>query len=127
MSIVHSASTTTSDTTTPDTTTPGTTTPDPTTPDTTTPDTTTPDTSPVATAPGRGGDGGSALVQRRFDVTGMTCSHCEGAIAAELGTVPGVVTVEVDARTGIVVLGCSTEPDPAAVAAAVHDAGYDLR
>jgi len=66
-------------------------------------------------------------VQRRYDVTGMTCSHCEHAITAELSRVPGVVTVEVDARTGIVVLGCTTEPDHGAVAAAIHEAGYDLR
>lgn len=109
MSIVHPAPTTTPDASTPSTPTPDTPTPDASTPDTATP------------------DGGSGMVQRRFDVTGMTCSHCERAIAAELGTVPGVVTVEVDARTGIVVLGCDTEPDRAAVAAAVHDAGYDLR
>lgn len=89
--------------------------------------TTTTTTAPGARTPGRPGDHQRATVHRRFDVTGMTCSHCEHAIAAELRSVHGVVTVDVDARTGIVVLGCSTEPDPAAVAAAIHDAGYDLR
>lgn len=69
----------------------------------------------------------AAEITHRFEVNGMTCSHCERAIAAELGTVPGVDTVDVDAPTGIVVIGCSYEPDPAAIRIAVHDAGYDLR
>ncbi len=69
----------------------------------------------------------TAEITRRFEVSGMTCSHCERAIAAELGTVPGVVTVDVDAPSGIVVIGCSFEPDPDAIRIAVHDAGYDLR
>lgn len=70
---------------------------------------------------------GPAHIQRRFDVTGMTCSHCEHAISAELLQVPGVVSVDVDARSGVVVIGCDAEPDHGAVAAAVHEAGYDLR
>lgn len=73
------------------------------------------------------GSVGQANIHRRFDVTGMTCSHCEHAISAELVKVPGVVTVDVDARSGGVVIGCTTEPDHDAVAAAIHDAGYDLR
>jgi len=89
--------------------------------------TTTTTLAPEATTPCGSGDHQQATVHRRLDVTGMTCSHCEHAIAAELRTVHGVVTVDVDAHTGIVVLGCSTEPNPAAVAAAIHDAGYDLR
>lgn len=70
---------------------------------------------------------GSAIITRRLEVNGMTCSHCEHAIAAELGTVPGIDAVDVDATTGIVVLRCSFEPDPDAIRIAVHDAGYDLR
>ena len=70
---------------------------------------------------------GSAAIIRRLEVSGMTCSHCEHAIAAELGTVPGVDTVDVDATTGTVVLRCSFEPDPDVIRLAVHDAGYDLR
>ena len=66
-------------------------------------------------------------IVRRFDVTGMTCSHCESAIASELARVAGVVTIDVDARAGTVVLGCTSEPDHDAVASAIHDAGYDLR
>lgn len=89
--------------------------------------TTTTTTAPQDTPPGRPGDQQHATVQQHLDVTGMTCSHCEHAIASALRTVHGVVDVDVDARTGTVVLGCSTEPDPAAVAAAIHDAGYDLR
>ena len=81
----------------------------------------------TTTEPSQHPAGDSAVITRRLEVNGMTCSHCERAIAAELGTVPGVDTVEVDATTGTVVLRCSFEPDPDAIRIAVHDAGYDLR
>ena len=59
-----------------------------------------------------------------YQVTGMTCGHCEMSIREEVGTVPGVQDVEVSARTGKLVV-TSTEPvDDAAVLAAVDEAGY---
>ena len=61
-----------------------------------------------------------------FAVNGMTCHHCEMALTFELSQVPGVVRVAVDVAAGTVTT-CSDHPlDRAAVAAAVHDAGYDL-
>ncbi len=59
-----------------------------------------------------------------YQVTGMTCGHCEMSIREEVGTVPGVRSIEVSARTGKLVV-TSTEPvDDAAVLAAVDEAGY---
>lgn len=61
-----------------------------------------------------------------FDVQGMSCSHCEAAVTSEVGRVAGVTGVDVDIATGRVrVLG--GDVDPAAVVAAVDEAGYDAQ
>jgi copper chaperone len=60
----------------------------------------------------------------RYSVPGVSCSHCEQAIAAEVGTVAGVEAVGVDlgAKT-VVVRGHGL--DEASVRAAIADAGYE--
>lgn len=62
-------------------------------------------------------------------LTGLTCDHCVQAVTTELGTVPGVIEVQVDLVAGgtSTVQIASSEPlDPDAVAAAIDEAGYDL-
>lgn len=57
-----------------------------------------------------------------FQVTGMSCGHCEAAIRSELELVAGVEGVDVSAQTGrLVVTGT---PEIADVIAAVDEAGY---
>ena len=59
-----------------------------------------------------------------FQVTGMTCSHCEHAVSSEVSQIPGVDHVEVSAATGRLVI---TSGEPVAdeqVLAAVDEAGY---
>lgn len=59
-------------------------------------------------------------------VTGMTCSHCENAVRAEVGAVPGVTGVDVsatDGRLAVRIAGGATVTDQA-VLAAVDEAGY---
>lgn len=68
----------------------------------------------------------TATVGRRFSVTGMTCSHCEQAIEAEISALPGVCTVNADATAGTVVIESTHELDFVDVAAAVDEAGYEL-
>lgn len=59
-----------------------------------------------------------------YQVTGMSCGHCEVAIRGEVGQVPGVDSIEVSAQTGRLVV-TSTEPvDDDAILAAVDEAGY---
>lgn len=60
----------------------------------------------------------------KFQVTGMTCGHCEMSVREEVSEVPGVQSVEVSHKTGA--LSVSSEPavDEAAVLAAVTEAGY---
>ncbi|GLY14045.1 cation transporter [Kineosporia rhizophila] len=63
------------------------------------------------------------------DVTGMTCGHCVTAVTTELSALPGVTAVEVDLHAGgitPVTIVSESELDPAAVAAAVDEAGYEL-
>ncbi len=40
------------------------------------------------------------MTSTEFRVTGMTCSHCEHAVAEEVGRVPSVESVDVNASTG---------------------------
>jgi copper chaperone len=60
----------------------------------------------------------------RFAVPGMTCGHRVAAVRGEIEKVRGVRTVDVDLETKAVVVTGSAV-DPAAVRAAVDDAGYE--
>jgi len=68
----------------------------------------------------------TAVLCQRFDVIGMTCSHCEHAIAAEVSRLEGVVTVVADATSGTVTVEGTREVPPTEVATAVDRAGYEL-
>jgi copper chaperone CopZ len=59
----------------------------------------------------------------------MTCTHCVKAVKEEVGALPGVTSVEVDLEpdaVSTVTVASSAPLDPAAVAAAIDDAGYEL-
>ena len=63
-------------------------------------------------------------------VTGMTCGHCVASVTEELSELAGVTAVDVDLHPGEEsgVTITSTSPlDPAAVEAAVAEAGYAVR
>ena len=59
-----------------------------------------------------------------FQVTGMTCGHCELSIREEVGEVPGVDDIQVSAQTGKLVVSGPAAIDDAQVLAAVDEAGY---
>ncbi|MDX2398370.1 heavy-metal-associated domain-containing protein [Microbacterium algeriense] len=59
-----------------------------------------------------------------YQVTGMSCGHCEVAIRGEVGQVPGVDSIEVSARTGRLVVTSAGPIDDDAILAAVDEAGY---
>ncbi|MER6239579.1 heavy-metal-associated domain-containing protein [Streptomyces clavifer] len=61
-----------------------------------------------------------------YEVKGMTCGHCEGAVAEEISGIEGVTAVEADASTGRVSVTSATPPAEDAVRAAVDEAGYEL-
>ncbi|WP_187346895.1 heavy-metal-associated domain-containing protein [Saccharomonospora sp. CUA-673] len=59
-----------------------------------------------------------------YQVSGMSCGHCEIAIRAEVSEIPGVTGVEVSATTGRLAVTADNPVDDAAVLAAVDEAGY---
>ena len=62
-----------------------------------------------------------------FQVTGMTCAHCQRAVNDEIAAVDGVETVSVDLASGTVTVTAARPVDRADIAAAVDEAGYSLR
>ena len=59
-----------------------------------------------------------------YQVTGVTCGHCEMSVREEVGALPGVQQVDVSARTGRLVVTSAVPIEDAAVIAAVDEAGY---
>jgi copper chaperone len=59
-----------------------------------------------------------------YAVDGMTCDHCRIAVGDEVTKVPGVASVDVDLDRGLVRVHGSAV-DPAAVVAAIDEAGYE--
>ncbi|GAA4773290.1 heavy-metal-associated domain-containing protein [Microbacterium gilvum] len=60
-------------------------------------------------------------------VDGMTCGHCVSAVTEELSALPGVAGVDVELNAGgtsRVTVRTAASLDPAAVDAAVAEAGY---
>ena len=61
-----------------------------------------------------------------FQVAGMTCSHCVNAVTQEISKLDGVTHVDVDLASGSVTVESNHPVDPASVAAAVDEAGYEV-
>jgi copper chaperone len=60
---------------------------------------------------------------RTYSVPGISCDHCRHAIEAEVGTVAGVNSVEVDIDAKLVRVDGG---DDDSIRAAIDDAGYDV-
>ncbi|MEU3222355.1 heavy-metal-associated domain-containing protein [Streptomyces sp. NPDC006976] len=73
-----------------------------------------------------GTDATPAGVTTTYQVTGMTCGHCEGAVSEEISAIEGVTSVKAVASTGQVTVVSSAALDDEAVRAAVDEAGYEL-
>lgn len=59
-----------------------------------------------------------------YNVTGMTCGHCENHVKEELAEI-GLTDIEVSHETGILTVNSETEIDDAKVIEAVDEAGYE--
>lgn len=66
-------------------------------------------------------------VTREYVVTGMTCQHCVSAVAEEVGTMSGVIDVQVELESGQLVVTSEDEIAYESLEAAVDEAGYTLR
>jgi copper chaperone len=61
-----------------------------------------------------------------FDVSMMTCAHCEAAVMAEVGRVEGVEQVGIDLTSKtVIVTGDGVSHD--AIVATIEEAGFDIR
>lgn len=61
-----------------------------------------------------------------YKVEGMTCEHCVRAVTTELSAIDGVSHVDVDLESGTATVTSDAPLEPAAVEAAVDEAGYRL-
>ncbi|WP_347122924.1 heavy-metal-associated domain-containing protein [Microbacterium sp. SY138] len=59
-----------------------------------------------------------------YQVSGMSCGHCEVAIRGEVSQIPGVDAIDISAQTGRLVVTSAEPLDDAAILAAVDEAGY---
>ena len=63
-------------------------------------------------------------ISTEYQVSGMTCGHCEMSVREEVGEIPGVESVEVSHETGLLSVSAAPAVQDAAVLAAVTEAGY---
>lgn len=64
------------------------------------------------------------MTTTEFQVTGMTCGHCEMSVREEVEKIAGVDGIDVSAQTGRLVVTSSAPLEADAVIAAVDEAGY---
>jgi copper chaperone CopZ len=62
-------------------------------------------------------------MNRTISVEGMSCEHCERTVEEALSGVPGVESASADRDAASATV--EGDADPAALVAAVEDAGYD--
>ena len=61
-----------------------------------------------------------------YQVSGMSCGHCEGSVSGEIAEIAGVSSVKAVASTGEVTVVSAAPLDVEAVRAAVDEAGFEL-
>ncbi|WP_159601945.1 heavy-metal-associated domain-containing protein [Agromyces humi] len=64
------------------------------------------------------------MTTTEYQVSGMTCGHCEMSVREEVAQIAGVGQIEVSARTGRLVVTADRPVADDAVVAAVGEAGY---
>jgi len=64
------------------------------------------------------------MTEREYQVTGMTCGHCELSVREEVEQLSGVTGIRVSAATGSLTISAPNDLDDAGVIAAVEEAGY---
>ena len=64
------------------------------------------------------------MTTTEYQVTGMTCGHCEMSVREEVSAIAGIQDIQVSAQTGTLVVTADGAIDDDAVLAAVTEAGY---
>ena len=62
-----------------------------------------------------------------YTVEGMSCGHCARAVSEHVAALPGVTAVDVELEGGRLTVRGDDRVEDEAVAAAVLEAGYELR
>jgi copper chaperone CopZ len=65
------------------------------------------------------------MTVNEYQVTGMTCGHCEAAVRGEVAKLSGVESVDVSAASGRLVISSAQPLSDDDVLAAVDEAGYE--
>ncbi len=66
------------------------------------------------------------MTTQTFTVTGMSCGHCVRAVTEEVARLSGAQDVTVDLASGSLTVASAEGLEPAQVAAAVDEAGYEV-
>lgn len=64
------------------------------------------------------------MSEREYQVTGMTCGHCELSVREEVEQLAGVTGIQVSAAAGRLTITAPADLDDDGVIAAVEEAGY---
>lgn len=64
------------------------------------------------------------MTTNEFQVTGMSCGHCEATVRRHVSQIEGVEAVAVSAADGRLVVTSAADTDEAVIAA-VDEAGYE--
>ena len=64
------------------------------------------------------------MTSSEYRVSGMSCGHCEAAVHDEVSQIPGVVGVDISARTGRLIVTSAAPIDAHTVLGAVDEAGF---
>jgi copper chaperone len=64
------------------------------------------------------------MSEREYQVTGMTCGHCEMSVREEVEQLPGVTDIQVSAAAGRLTVSAPVDLDDDGIIAAVEEAGY---
>ncbi|MGG7462859.1 MULTISPECIES: heavy-metal-associated domain-containing protein [unclassified Plantibacter] len=64
------------------------------------------------------------MTTNEYQVTGMTCGHCEMSVREEVGQIAGVEDIQVSAQTGKLAVTGPADLDDVQILAAVEEAGY---
>ena len=67
------------------------------------------------------------MATAEYNVTGMSCGHCEKSVVEEVSKLAGVTSAEASAATGTLKITSESELNDSEVLAAVEEAGYTAK
>jgi len=65
-------------------------------------------------------------MQTKLKVEGMSCSHCENAVKTAVSAINGVTNVDVDLKTGFVLITHDESVMESVIKNEIEEQGYDV-